>query len=164
MLWERTQRSTVMQIACLTLALYPLRIRTQAIKAIGKAKQSLWINAVFAIASNGLLLIFVFVSLKAAIVSMLLAEAVFAVMTGVCIQRDFDYSLSDQFTDVVTSYIIGGLMVAVVMSVGSMFTEVSVISLFAKVFGGIAFYILISLLGKPKPVKLILSYLKAGQE
>lgn len=55
-------------------------------------------------------------------------------------------------------------MVAVVMSVGSMFTEVSVISLFAKVFGGIAFYILISLLGKPKPVKLILSYLKAGQE
>lgn len=154
----------LMQIACLTLALYPLRIRTQAIKAIGKAKQSLWINAVFAIASNGLLLIFVFVSLKAAIVSMLLAEAVFAVMTGVCIQRDFDYSLSDQFTDVVTSYIIGGLMVAVVMSVGSMFTEVSVISLFAKVFGGIAFYILISLLGKPKPVKLILSYLKAGQE
>ena len=154
----------LMQIACLTLALYPLRIRTQAIRALGKAKQSLWINAVYAITSNGLLLIFVFVSLEAAIFSMLLAEAVFVVATGVYIKKDFDYSLSDQFTDVVASYVIGGIMVAVVMSVGSMFTEVSVISLLVKTLLGIAFYVLISLLGKPKPVKLILFYLKAGQE
>ena len=50
------------------------------------------------------------------------------------------------------------------MGIGSMFTEVSLISLFAKILSGVAFYVLISLLGKPRPVKLILSYLKAGRE
>ena len=154
----------LMQIACLTLSLYPLRIRTQAIKAIGKAKQSLWINAVYAVASNGLLLIFVFVSLKAAIFSMLLAEAVFMVTIGACIQKDFRYSMTEQFRDVAASYALSGLMAAVVMGIGSMFTEVSLISLFAKILSGVAFYVLISLLGKPRPVKLILSYLKAGRE
>ena len=95
---------------------------------------------------------------------MLLAEAVFMVTIGACIQKDFSYSLMEQFKDVADSYALSGLMAAVVMGVGSMFTEVSVISLLAKILSGVAFYVLISLLGKPRPVKLVLSYLKAGRE
>lgn len=153
----------LMQIACFTLAFYPLRIRTQAIKAIGKANQSFFINAVYAVASNGLLLIFVFVSLKAAIFSMFLAEVVFAITTGIYISKDFGYTFDEQVKDAISSYISGVLMAVTVLCVGKLFAEITMLSLLIKVITGIVFYILISFIAKPKPVRLVLSYLKKGR-
>lgn len=150
----------LMQIACLTLAFYPLRIRIQAIKAIGKANQSFFINAAYALASNGLLLIFVFVSLKAAIFSIFLAEVVFAITTGIYISKDFGYTFGEQVKDVISSYVLGSLMAVAVLSVGEMFSEITLLSLLIKVLAGIVFYVLISFIAKPKPVRLALSYLK----
>lgn len=150
----------LMQIACLTLSFYPLRIKTQAIKAIGKAKQSFCINAAYAVASNGLLLVFVFVSLRAAIFSMLLAEVVFALTTGYYIWRDFGYSFKEQVIDVIPSYVIGAFVVFVVTRVGYFFVTISLNSFFIKVASGVVTYIAVSLLLKPKPVKLLLPYLK----
>ena len=152
----------LMQIACLTLSLYPLRIRTQAIKAIGKANQSFFTNAAYAAASNGLLLIFVFVSLRAAIFSMFLAEVVFAITTGFYISKDFGYTFDEQIRDVASSYISGALMAVIVLCVGEMFSAITLWSLLIKVLAGVVSYILISLIAKPKPVRLVLSYLRIG--
>lgn len=150
----------LMQIACLTLSFYPLRIRTQAIKAIGKANQSFFINVAYAAASNGLLLIFVFVSLRAAIFSMFLAEVVFAITTGFYISKDFGYTFDEQIGDVVSSYISGTLMAVIVLCVGKMFSVITLWSLLIKVLAGVVSYILISFIAKPKPVRLVLSYLR----
>lgn len=152
----------LMQIACLTLSLYPLRIRTQAIKAIGKANQSFFTNAAYAASSNGLLLIFVFVSLRAAIFSMFLAEVVFAITTGFYISKDFGYTFDEQIRDVASSYISGALMAVIVLCVGEMFSTITLWSLLIKVLAGVVSYILISLIAKPKPVRLVLSYLRIG--
>lgn len=152
----------LMQIACLTLSLYPLRIRTQAIKAIGKANQSFFTNAAYAASSNGLLLIFVFVSLRAAIFSMFLAEVVFAITTGFYISKDFGYTFDEQIRDVASSYISGALMAVIVLCVGEMFSTITFWSLLIKVLAGVVSYILISLIAKPKPVRLVLSYLRIG--
>ena len=152
----------LMQIACLTLSLYPLRIRTQAIKAIGKANQSFFTNAAYAAASNGLLLIFVFVSLRAAIFSMFLAEVVFAITSGFYISKDFGYTFDEQIRDVASSYISGALMAVIVLCVGEMFSAITLWSLLIKVLAGVVSYILISLIAKPKPVRLVLSYLRIG--
>lgn len=157
------QTIPLMQIACLTLALYPLRIRTQAIKAIGKAKQSFMINVIYAIASNGLLLIFVFVSLKAAIFSMFLAEIAFALATSYYIQKDFDYSFAEQILDVAPSYILGALMALFVVCVGNIFASVTFWVLLVKAFSGALFYTMLSLLIRPKPVKFALEYIKNGK-
>lgn len=153
----------LMKIACLTLSLYPLRIRTQAIKAIGKANQSFFINAAYAVVSNGLLMIFVFVSLKAAIFSMFLAEVVFSLTTGIYISKDFGYTLGEQAKDIISSYISGILMAVVVMCIGKIFSKTTLFVLLIKIFVGMVSYIMISLLAKPKPVRLVLSYLKKQQ-
>lgn len=152
----------LMQIACLTLSLYPLRIRTQAIKAIGKANQSFFINVAYAVASNGLLLIFVFVSLKAIILSMLLAEIVFAFTTGYYIWKDFGYSFKEQLMDIIPAYIISAMMVVAVMGVSRLFTNVTLIVFIIKIVLGVIAYCAFSLLLRPKPVKMVLSYLKIG--
>ena len=149
----------LMQIACLALSLYPLRIRIQAVKAIGKAKQCLMINTLYAVVSNGLLLVFVFVSLKAALFSIVLAEICFAVSIGIYISRDFGYSMLEQVKDIAAPYIFGALTAIVVIGVGGLFAEVTLLSLFVKVLTGAAFYIMISLLLKTQSVRLILSYL-----
>lgn len=152
----------LMQIACLTLSFYPLRIRTQAIKAIGKANQSFFINAAYAAVSNGMLLIFVFVSLRAAIFSMFLAEVIFAITTGFYISKDFGYTFDEQIKDVVSSYISGSLMAVIVLCAGKMLSAITLWSLLIKVLVGVVSYILISFIVKPKPVRLILSYLRIG--
>lgn len=157
------QAIPLMQIACMTLALYPLRIRTQAIKAIGKANQSFMINVIYAIASNGLLLVFVFVSIKAAIFSMFLAEIAFVLATSYYIQKDFDYSFAGQILDVAPSYILGVLMALFVVCVGNVFTSITFWTLFVKAVSGVIFYMVLSLLIMPKPVKFALEYIKNGK-
>ena len=150
----------LMQFSCLSLSLYPLRIRAQAIKAIGKAKQSFVISVAYSVATIGLLLGFVFVSLNAVIFSMFLAELVSAVATGIYINKNFGYSLYDQMKDVGSSYVLGILMAVFVLHLGKVFPEISLLSFLIKVLAGMVFYILMSLIFKPKPMELILSYLK----
>lgn len=154
------QAIPLMQIACLTLSLYPLRLKTQAINAIGKANQAFLINATYAITSNVLLLVFVTISLKAAIFSMFLAEVVFALITSYYIKKDFSYSIKNQIFDIIPAYSLGIMMALVVTKVGSLFASITIVSFFVKIFLGGAFYIIASILLKPKPVKFALSYLK----
>ena len=91
---------------------------------------------------------------------MFLAEVVFAITTGFYISKDFGYTFDEQIGDVVSSYISGTLMAVIVLCVGKMFSVITLWSLLIKVLAGVVSYILISFIAKPKPVRLVLSYLR----
>ncbi len=153
--------TSFMQIACLTLSLYPLRIRLQAIKAIGQAKHSLYINTFYAILSNAALLVFVNISLKAAIFSLFCAEIVFASVTGLYLKKDLGYTFREQIADVLPSYLFAGIVVMTVSASNQLFSQISICSFLAKIVIGTITYLVCALVVKPNPVKYIFAYAKA---
>ena len=85
-----------------------------------------------------------------------------SITTGFYISKDFGYTFDEQIRDVASSYISGALMAVIVLCVGEMFSAITLWSLLIKVLAGVVSYILISLIAKPKPVRLVLSYLRIG--
>lgn len=152
--WE--QAIPYMQLSCIALAFYPLRIRLQAIKAIGEAKHALTTNAVHAISSCTLLFISIYISLEAVTFSMILAELFFAGTSGMYLKRDLGYAWLDQIRDILPSYMMSAAMCAMVMGVEYLMPTVSFLSLFTKIIVGIGTYVEMTFIFCPRALTTIL--------
>ena len=141
--WE--QAIPYMQLSCIALAFYPLRIRLQAIKAIGEARHALTTNAVHAISSCTLLFISIYISLEAVTFSIVLAELFFAGTSGMYLKRDLGYAWLDQIRDILPSYVMSAAMCALVMGVEYLMPTVSFLSLLTKIIVGIGTYVAMTL-------------------
>lgn len=148
-----------MQISSVIFSFYPLRIKLQAIKALGKPKHSLLINLIYSLVSLVLLFLSVFISLKCVLFSLLISELVYGVTTALFIKLDLNYNLLEQVSDIFPAYFFSFLMVVLIYIFEKVFPFQSLLFLIIKVFIGILFYLFLSLTFCPAPVKIILSKL-----
>lgn len=148
-----------MQLSCIAVAFYPLRIRLQATKAIGEAKQALITNAVHAAAYFVLLLIAINFSLKVVAFSAIIAELFFAGTSGLFLKQDLEYTCMDQIIDILPAYVLSALMCVIVMGIEWLMPEISFLTLFAKIAVGIISYIGMAVLIRPAAAKTIIEFI-----
>ena len=149
-----------MQLACIIFSLYPLRIKTQVINALGHGKHILFINIFYTLFSFSLLIISVFISVFAVLISMLVSEIFYAMCVSLYLKRDINYRLWQQFIDVLPIYITSALMCIFVLMLGSLLGSVSFLSLIIKTLSGIVIYVILCLLIQRKNTMLFLLQIK----
>lgn len=149
-----------MQLSCIIFSLYPLRLKTQVIKALGYGKHILLINIFYTSFSFSLLIISVFVSVPAVLISMLVSEIFYIVCVSFYLKRDINYCLWQQFIDILPIYITSALMCFIVLVLGGLLGFVSIFSLIIKTLSGIAVYAILSFLMQRKNTDLFLLQLK----
>lgn len=156
--WEKT--IIYMQIACVSLALYPLRIKLQAIKALGNAKQSLYINLLHAFASIVLLAMFVRKSMIHVAVTQVIAEFIFAMLSARTLSRSIGYTYAEQLVDILPNYVLSVIMCLSVLGLEKLFTTPTFLSLIVKVLVGIVVYVILSFVGNIKAKNDICKYIQ----
>ncbi len=149
-----------MSLACIMLAFYPLRIRLQAIKALGQGKHALIINSIHSVFSLVMLVFAIFVNLYAVMASMILSELCYVVCVSIFLKTDVGYSIQDQIKDVILPYITGSLMCLFVLLLGKLMGTVSLFSFVLKILAGVLAYFLLSLLIQRRYIYIVFRQFK----
>ena len=127
-------------ITCLICLTWPLSAKTQALNSIGKSGINLVINILVKVI--GIILIFLSIPFGVYVmcITSFFASIIGVVIESIVISKYFNYSLKQQFFDVVPIYLIGLIMFAIVYGLSLILYTNLFLKLFILVIAGVAIY------------------------
>lgn len=148
-----------MQLSCVICMLWPLAHRTHALNALGKSNITLKLSII----GKSITLFLIFACLPFGIYAIMIgsiaSSLINLLISSYYVKKYIGYSLLDIVKDVLPILILAGIMAAIVYSV-SLLPLIPIITLILQLITGVAVYVILCLIFKPKPCKSVLNIAK----
>ena len=143
-----------MQLSCIICMFWPLSHRTHALNALGKSNITLRLSLI----GKGITLFLIFASIPfgiyAIMISSIVASTINLFITSYYVNKYIGYSIFDIIKDVLPTLVMAGIMGGAVYAL-TLLPIAPILTLVVQIVAGVSIYLVLCLIFKPKPYKIV---------